>query len=391
MLPTGSLYGRDMRIAIVGFGIGGGAAAVALALDGHEVTVFEQAASPGPVGAGFLLQPSGQDALASLGLLERVATESWPIRAFHAESSPGRTLALLRYDRHDPGTFALGVARGRLFATLMDAATSGGVRVVTGVRIVDARETRDSVVPVDELGEEHGSFEVIVGADGMRSALRRRVDPGSRLFLSPHAALWGLGRNDGPCPERLKQQARGVGILAGLLPVGQGEMACFWGVRARDLDALRARDYAALVEQVVAVLPEARCVLDDIGGFDRLLIARYGHATLARRYTRRVVLIGDAAHPSPPHLGQGANLALLDAVALAEALRDAHLPADAFVRWDRMRRWQNARYAYLSRVLSPFFQSSHGWLGPARDIALPAMGAVPPLRAFMEFVLSGRG
>jgi len=58
-----------MRIAIAGFGIGGGALAVALARDGHEVAVFEQAASPGPVGAGFLLQPSGQDALASLGLL----------------------------------------------------------------------------------------------------------------------------------------------------------------------------------------------------------------------------------------------------------------------------------------------------------------------------------
>ena len=381
-----------MRIAIAGFGIGGGALAVALARDGHEVAVFEQAASPGPVGAGFLLQPSGQDALASLGLLARVSSESWPIRAFHAESAPGRALTLLRYDRRDPGSFALGVARGRLFTTLMDAATSGGVRVVTGVRIVDARETRDAVVPIDELGADHGSFDVLVGADGMRSALRRRVDPGSRLFLSPHAALWGLGQYDGPCPGRLRQQARGVGILAGLLPVGEREMACFWGVRAADVDALQAEGFPALVERVVAVLPDARCVLDDIGGFDRLLIARYGHATLSRRHTSRIVLIGDAAHPSPPHLGQGANLALLDAVALGEAFRvERGQPIDAFRAWERRRRWQNARYAYLSRVLSPFFQSSHRWLGPARDIGLPVMGRIPPVRAFMEFVLAGRG
>ena len=380
-----------MRIAIAGFGIGGGALSVALARDGHDVTVFEQASSPGPVGAGFLLQPSGQAALASLDLLDRVAAQAWQIRAFHAESSAGRTLTLLRYDRRDPGSFALGVARGRLFTTLMDAATSAGVQAVTGVRIVTARETSDTVVPIDDAGVEHGRFDILVGADGMRSALRRRVDPGSRLYLSPHAALWGLGQHDGPCPDRLRQQARGVRILTGLLPVGRGEMACFWGVRAGDIDALRAEGFAALVERVVAVFPDARGVLEDIGGFDRLLVARYGHATLSRRHAGRVVLIGDAAHPSPPHLGQGANLALLDAVALAEAFRLKRRPAEAFACWDRDRRWQNARYTYLSRALSPFFQSSHGWLGPARDVALPAMGAVRPLRWFMEHVLAGRG
>jgi 2-polyprenyl-6-methoxyphenol hydroxylase-like FAD-dependent oxidoreductase len=380
-----------MRVGIVGFGIGGGALAVALALDGHDVTVFEQAASPGPVGAGFLLQPSGQSVLATLGLLERAAAEAWPIRAFHAESAAERTLTLLRYDRRDPASFALGVARGRLFTTLMEAAVAAGVRVITGVRIVDARETRDSVVPLDAAGAEHGAFDVLVGADGMRSSLRRRVDPESRLFLSPHTALWGLGQFDGPCPERLRQQARGVGILAGLLPVGEREMACFWGVRAIDIPALKAEGFAALIERMDAVFPEARCVLEDIGGFDRLAVARYGHATLARRYTGRIVLIGDAAHPSPPHLGQGANLALLDAIALAESLRVERRPSEAFARWDRRRRWQNARYAYLSRALSPFFQSSHRWLGPARDLALPALGTVRPLRAFMEFVLAGRG
>ena len=380
-----------MRIAIAGFGIGGGAAALAFARDGHDVTVFEQAASPGPVGAGFLLQPSGRAALATLGLLDRVAGESWPIRAFHAESAPGRTLSLLRYNRRDPDSFALGVARGRLFATLMDAATTAGVRVVTGARIVDATETKDAVLPIDDLGAEHGPFDVLVGADGMRSALRRRVDPESRLFLSPHAALWGLGRSDGPTPERLRQQARGVGILAGLLPVAEHEMACFWGVRAGDIEALLAEGFPALVERMDAVFPDARGVLEDIGGFDRLVIARYGHATLSRRYRGRLALIGDAAHPSPPHLGQGANLALLDAVALAEAFRLERRPAEAFSRWDRRRRWQNARYAYLSRALSPFFQSSHAWLGPARDLALPVMGMVPPVRALMEFVLAGRG
>jgi 2-polyprenyl-6-methoxyphenol hydroxylase-like FAD-dependent oxidoreductase len=107
--------------------------------------------------------------------------------------------------------------------------------------------------------------------------------------------------------------------------------------------------------------------------------------------TGRVVAIADAAHATTPHLGQGANLALLDAEALADALElDAPLPA-RLEAYARSRRWQTRRYALLSRGLSPFFQSDLSCLAPARDLALPVMTAVPPLRSFMERVLAGRG
>ena len=113
-----------MRVAVAGFGIGGAALSIALARDGHEVTVYERAADPRPVGAGFLLQPSGQDVLARLGLLEEVTVGGWPIRCFHAEFAPGRTLSELRYDRRDPTVHALGVARG------LHAAESGAQPVL---------------------------------------------------------------------------------------------------------------------------------------------------------------------------------------------------------------------------------------------------------------------
>ncbi len=103
------------------------------------------------------------------------------------------------------------------------------------------------------------------------------------------------------------------------------------------------------------------------------------------------MLIGDAAHASPPHLGQGANLALLDAAALAASLGAAPDLATALARWDRSRWFQNARYTVLSRALSPFFQSSRGWLGMPRDLGLPIMSRLPPTRAIMERVLEGRG
>jgi 2-polyprenyl-6-methoxyphenol hydroxylase-like FAD-dependent oxidoreductase len=273
----------------------------------------------------------------------------------------------------------------------MTSAIEVGVRVLPGTKITDAIEGPDGVSPIAADGTHLEVADLLVGADGLWSATRQVVDPVSKLRISPFAALWGLGQNDGPCPDRLRQQARGVRVLVGLLPVGPHETAVFWGLRGDEFDAVRAAGLDALMDRVARVFPEACPVLQSAGGFDRLTLARYGHATVRRRHTDRVVLIGDAAHPSPPHLGQGANLALLDAASLADALRVEPTLAAALRRWDRSRRWQNQRYTLLSRAVAPFFQSSHGWLGPTRDVGLPIMTRLPPTRSIMERVLAGRG
>ena len=379
-----------MRIAVAGLGIGGAAAAVLLARQGHDVTVFEQAAAPGPVGAGFLLQPSGQAVLARLGLLETVAASSWPIRSFHAGRAPERGLVTLRYDRRSADAYALGVERGVLFDTLLGAVLGARVRVVPGTRVTRAMEDGPTVQPL-AADERLGSFDLLIAADGARSRLRATIDPRASIRMSPHAALWALGDMPAENEPRLWQETRGPGILAGILPVGPRRAAFFWGIRADRIDGLLAGSFDAFVDRVGTIHPAAMPLIRSIGGLERLMVARYGSAFLGRPYRGRVVAIGDAAHATTPHLGQGANLALLDAEALAGALALGGPLQARLAAYARRRTWQNRRYALLSRALSPFFQSDQTWLGVPRDVALPVMSAVPPVRALMERVLAGRG
>ncbi len=109
-----------LRVAVVGCGTGGPAAARFLGRLGHEVTVFERFPDPQPVGAGILLQPTGQGVLRRLGLFDRVAAGSSVIDRVYAVSHRGRPVMDFGYGDVTPGQHALGVHRGLLFHTLVD-------------------------------------------------------------------------------------------------------------------------------------------------------------------------------------------------------------------------------------------------------------------------------
>ncbi|WP_414694908.1 FAD-dependent oxidoreductase [Pinirhizobacter sp.] len=123
-----------MRIAIVGYGTAGQASALLLSGQGHQITVFEQAFAPGPVGAGFLLQPTGLAVLARLGLHEQALAQGQRIDELHGSTPRGRAVMAMRYADHREGCFGLGMTRGALFETLRQAWT-GAAGIRTGIRI----------------------------------------------------------------------------------------------------------------------------------------------------------------------------------------------------------------------------------------------------------------
>jgi 2-polyprenyl-6-methoxyphenol hydroxylase-like FAD-dependent oxidoreductase len=159
-------------------------------------------------------------------------------------------------------------------------------------------------------------------------------------------------------------------------------------MRFDEWETVKARGFAAFRDEVVAMCPRAAEILDDLGGFERLTFAGYTHALPRRLHSRRVVLAGDAAHSMSPHLGQGANLALLDSECLARHLGERS-PEAALAVYAAERRPQSRYFSLLSRWLSPFFQSDNEVLGWSRDVALPIMCAVPWVRRQMELSVSG--
>jgi 2-polyprenyl-6-methoxyphenol hydroxylase-like FAD-dependent oxidoreductase len=365
-----------VRIGVVGLGVAGSTASALLAAAGHDVTVFERSPSARAHGAGVLLQPSGQRVLERLGVLETVRETAARIDELVALSPRGRPLSTMRYSDLAAGMHALGVHRADLMTVLQDHAEAAGATVRHGERIGGVDDRR-----LD-------GFDLVVGADGSRSTLRA----GSGLVRWEHeyawGALWAIGRGD-LVRGRLHQVVRGTTELVGVLPLGGGRCNVFWSVRRDRVEALRRRGFERWREEVASLCPEAGEALATVEGWDDVRFASYRHALLRRAHAGRLVLLGDAAHPMSPHLGQGINLALVDAWHLAAAVAAGGTPGEIGRRYTAARRRQIAFYGAVTLFLTPFFQSGGAVKGIGRDAVLPLLPRIPGVRRTMLRTLAG--
>jgi 2-polyprenyl-6-methoxyphenol hydroxylase-like FAD-dependent oxidoreductase len=375
---------RRSRIAVVGFGVAGATAAALLAEQGHEVTVFEQAPALEPVGAGVLLQPSGQRVLERLGILDEIARGSEQIDRVVARTDRGRVVLDLAYADGGTGLRGLGVARPTLHDVLVAFATWAGVEVRISTQIV----SHDGGSLTDAVGARHGPFELVVAADGSTSRLRA----GSGLVRWSHeyayGALWTVGQTCRVHGE-LRQVVRGTRDLLGLLPLGAGRCNFFFSQRHDRYAAVVERGFEAWRDGVLALCPESEEVLAHVDAFDGLALTGYRHVVLRRPYHGALVLIGDAGHAMSPHLGQGVNLALIDAWTLARCVERERGREQALAAYARARRRQLRFYGAMTMALSPFFQADGRLLGLARDTGLPLVQRVGPLRRAMARTMSG--
>ncbi|MDB5357642.1 MAG: Oxidoreductase [Phycisphaerales bacterium] len=376
------------RVGIVGCGVAGLASAVALARRGHAVTLIERAPVLHPIGAGLLLQPSGQMALRALGLLDQVIARAEPIKALHAWTHRRRMLVRLAYRKLDPDLTGYGVHRGDLFQVLHDCAVNTGVNFTLGVTAQSSRQTSDEIFAVDDAGNEHGPFDVLIAADGSKSRLRLAPQLGARVREFPLAAAWFSGRSDA-VRGRLHQVTLGTHQLIGLLPVGEGRCSLFCALPRGGKETIQRRGLDVLKQEIAALCPEAESLLGQITSLDDLACGSYQIVRLRQWNAGRLICIGDAAHSTTPHLGQGVNLALLDALSVAFELDYCDDVPTALDCAARYRRAQVMWCWRLSNLLGPLFQNEGRALGIARDIALPWMPRVPGIGRCMVGTMAG--
>lgn len=383
-----------MKIGIVGYGTAGQASAILLSERGHEVTVFEKSSSLGPVGAGFLLQPTGLAVLEQMGLLARALALGQRIDELHGATPRGRAVMAMRYADRRAECFGLGMTRGALFEMLREA-HAGAADVRTGHRIVAYDATAKTIR--DETGAVHGPYDLVIAADGAHSALRTHCEGNVRRErMYRWGAVWCLLRiDDWHAPTHLLQRYAGTKCMIGMLPVGErpgheGRWVTFY--YSLPGDAVERFDDGAidrLKAQVATLWPELTQHIAHLERAEQLNRARYRDVVLRQPHRERFVVIGDAAHAMSPQLGQGVNMALLDAAALAECL-DEHADVEHALEAYRRQRHAHVRiYQRMSRWLTPLFQSDYTVLAWWRDIFFGPLGKAPGARRPMLSILTG--
>lgn len=377
---------------MVGAGPTGLAVALMLARQGRRVMVHERFETARPVGAGFMLQPTGLHVLDRLGLTPRVEAFGQPIdHILGREARRGRVVLDVRYSDLKRPRPAIGIHRAAMFRILFDACVEAGVDFETGREIV----ATDAGHLVDAAGRRSAAFNLVVDASGARSAVAARM--GMQRTELAWGALWTTTPWPGdPFDERALQQVYlGATRMLGVLPCGArpddpARLATFfWSLKTEFWPEWHHLGLDAWKEHCLRLWPELTPVLDAITDREQLTLTSYGHHTLRRPVADRLAVLGDAAHSTSPQLGQGVNMGLLDAQALADAIAGSRDLSTALDAYARARRGHVRLYQALSLGFTPFYQADGRLLPWVRDHVLGRVARAPLAPRLLAATVSG--
>jgi 2-polyprenyl-6-methoxyphenol hydroxylase-like FAD-dependent oxidoreductase len=334
---------REARILIIGAGIGGLTAAIALGKRGFAVDMIERDPDWSVYGVGIIQQANVIRAMAELGIVQEYLDAGFGFDHVDVFSPTGAHLAKVpspRLVEDHPAN--IGIGRRALHEVLGRCARAAGARIRLGVTAtsLDDRGEQVSVTFSDGVTEH---YDVVIGADGLNSATREQLFPDAPR---PQFTGQGVWRYNFPRPSDVVSLHAYAGPRGmGLVPLAEGLMYLFLTTPepgnphyARAGLARAMRDKLEGAPPAIAAL--ARQIADD----EAVVYKPLEWVFLSGAWHKgRVVLLGDAVHATTPHLGQGAGMAIEDGLVLAEELARAAEPEEAFTAY-RARRFDRCRY-----------------------------------------------
>jgi len=332
------------RILIIGGGISGMCAAIELRKRGAHVDLVELDPQWRVYGAGITLSGPTLRALARVGIAQDIMTHGCCVDgldAFTAEGLPIGQLPTPRIAGPDiPG--GGGILRPVLARILREHTLASGTAVRCGTSFSAFNEVADSI-RVNFSDGRSEPYDLVIGADGLQSSVRAALFPDAP---APHYTGQGSWRAVVPRPAQLAraQMYMGRSVKAGINPISKDEMYMFVTERRESPDyideALWPGELRGILKEFGGLIGEIR---EALGAQSRILYRPFYAVLVPPPWHKgRVVLIGDAAHATTPHLASGAGIGVEDAVVLAEEL-ERSTDLDMALRAFTQRRYERCR------------------------------------------------
>jgi FAD-dependent urate hydroxylase len=369
------------KALIAGGGIGGPVAAMALQRAGIEATVYERYNEPSDYAGLFLNTASnGLDLLRTLGIDVPARADGFPVPRMLMWSGTGKPLGKVANGVRLPdGTVSVVVKRGMLQRVLREEAEDHGIGIEYGKRLTSYEVTGEGgvIASFDDGTEAEG--DLLVGADGIHSRTRRVIDPGA-----PHPSYTGLlslggyanGLHIAPTPDT-QHFVFGKRAFFGYLVRESGEIWWFANVAHPDEPSRKELSDVSSAQWKRRLL---ELFADDIDLIGEIIESTRGEIgaypihdipTAPTWHRGPAVLIGDAVHATSPSSGQGASMAVEDALVLAKCLRDIPNVETAFTAYERLRRERVEKVVAYSRRIGQSKAMSNPATRWLRDQIMP--------------------